>query len=316
MGGSLGNPVRIGLVGVGKIARDQHIPSIAGNSDFTLAAVASRHGRVDGVANFPSIEAMLDGQPDLDAVAICTPPQVHYEAAKLALARGKHVLMEKPPCTSMLQLDNLVRLANVAGRTFYQTWHSQHAHGVAPAARLLRERALRRAHVTWKEDVRQWHPGQTWIWQAGGFGVFDPAINAFSILTALFPEPFFPASATLFVPSNCEAPIAADVEFVSDSGARISAALDFRHTGVQTWNIDIETDRGPLKLSAGGAKLTVGNDAVPPEAGALESEYEAIYRRFAGLIALKQSDVDARPLQLVADIFLVAKRVAVEPFED
>ena len=312
----MGNPVRIGLVGVGKIARDQHIPSIAANADFTLAAVASRHGHVDGVPNYPSIEAMLDSQSGLDAVAICTPPQVHYEAAKLALSRGKHVLLEKPPCTSLLQFDNLVRLAKASDRTFYQTWHSQHAHGVAPAARLLTERALHSAHVTWKEDVRQWHPGQTWIWQAGGFGVFDPAINAFSILTRLFPEPIFPESATLYVPSNCEAPIAADVEFVTDSGAKISAALDFRHTGTQTWDIDIETDRGPLKLSAGGAKLIVGSNDVPPEAGALESEYEAIYRRFADLIARGQSDVDARPLQLVADIFMVAKRIAAEPFED
>lgn len=312
----MAHPVRIGLVGIGKIARDQHIPSIAGNADVILSAVASRHGHVDGVPNYPSIEAMLDGQHELDAVALCTPPQVHYEAAKFALSRGKHVLLEKPPCTSVLQLDNLVRLARAADRTFYQTWHSQHAHGVAPAARLLGDRVLRRAHVTWKEDVRQWHPGQTWIWQAGGFGVFDPAINAFSILTTLFPEPIFPQSATLYVPSNCEAPIAAEVEFFTDSGATISAALDFRHTGTQTWDIDIETDRGPLKLSAGGAKLTVGSDPVPPEAGALESEYEAIYRRFANLIARGQSDVDARPLQLVADIFMVAKRTTVEPFED
>jgi D-galactose 1-dehydrogenase len=312
----VGNPVRIGLVGIGKIARDQHIPSIAGNPDFTLVAVASRHGRVDGVANFPTIEAMLDGWSDLDAVAICTPPQVHYDAAKLALAHGKHVLLEKPPCTSVLQLDNLARLAGDAGRTFYQTWHSKHALGVTPAARLVKDRALNRVHVTWKEDVRQWHPGQTWIWQAGGFGVFDPGINAFSILTTLFPEPFFPASATLFVPSNCEAPIAADVEFRTDRGMPITAALDFRHTGVQTWDIDIETDRGPLKLSAGGANLTAACKTVPPEAGALESEYEAIYRRFASLIARGQSDVDTRPLQLVSDIFLVAKRVAVEPFVD
>jgi predicted dehydrogenase len=312
----LSNPVRIGLVGIGKIARDQHIPSIAGNPDFTLVAAASRHGKVEGVANFPSIEAMLDGQPDLDAVAICTPPQVHYEAAKLALAKGKHVLLEKPPCTSTLQLENLARLAREAGRTFYQTWHSKHAHGVAPAARLLAERTLRRANVIWKEDVRQWHPGQAWIWQAGGFGVFDPGINAFSILTTLFPEPFFPRSATLFVPSNCEAPIAADVEFATDGGAPITATLDFRHTGVQTWDIDIDTDRGPLRLSAGGAKLSVGSETVPPQAGALESEYEAIYRRFAQLIARGQSDVDARPLQLVCDILLVAKRVTVEPFTD
>jgi predicted dehydrogenase len=310
------SPIRIGLVGVGKIARDQHIPAIAGNPATELVAAASRHSTVEGVANFTSIEAMFDSVPGLDAVAICTPPQVHYEAAKLALSKGKHVLLEKPPCTSVLQLEALVALAKKTGRTLYQTWHSQHAHGVAPAEDLLKLRTLRRAQVTWKEDVRQWHPGQTWIWQAGGFGIFDPGINAFSILTKIVPEPFFPRSATLFVPSNCAAPIAADVEFVTDSGAEISAALDFRHTGVQTWDIDIETDRGPLKLSAGGGRLTVGSDPAPREGGVLGSEYEAIYHRFAGLVAKRESEVDARPLQLVADVLLTAKQIAVEPFED
>ena len=92
-------PIRIGIVGVGKIARDQHIPAIRRNPAFTFAAAASRHAHAGGVANFHSIDEMLQGVRDLDAVAICTPPQVHYEAAKLALAQGKHVLLEKPPCT-------------------------------------------------------------------------------------------------------------------------------------------------------------------------------------------------------------------------
>jgi D-galactose 1-dehydrogenase len=271
---------------------------------------------VEGVANFPTIEAMLDGCRDIDAVAICTPPQVHYAAAKLALENGKHVLLEKPPCTSLLQLDNLVRLAAEAKRTLYQTWHSRHAHGVAPTERLLQRRKLRRIQVTWKENVRQWHPGQAWIWQAGGFGVLDPGINALSILTSIVPAPFYPRTARLYVPSNCDAPIAADLEFVTDDGVEISAAFDFRHTGVQTWDIDIETDEGPLKLSAGGGILTVGDDEAPRDPGALGSEYTAIYRDFAALIARGASEVDARPMQLVADIFLSAKNIAVEPFED
>ena len=33
--------IKVGIVGVGKIARDQHIPSIAANPDFELVAVAS-----------------------------------------------------------------------------------------------------------------------------------------------------------------------------------------------------------------------------------------------------------------------------------
>lgn len=306
----------IGIVGIGKIARDQHIPSILADGHFTFAAAASRHSEVRDVDNFRTIEAMLENRPDLDAVAICTPPQQHYAAAKLALEKGKHVLLEKPPCTSALQLEHLTHLARKAGRTLYQTWHSQHAHGVAPTARLLKKRHPRGIRVTWKEDVRQWHPGQTWIWQAGGFGIFDPGINALSILTKIVPDAIFPRSATLYVPSNCDAPIAADLEFVTDRGVPISAALDFRQMGDQTWDIDVETDEGPLKLSAGGGILTIGNENVPRDPGALESEYQSIYRDFAALIARGESEVDARPLQLVADIFLNAKRVTVEAFEE
>ena len=309
-------PIRVGLVGVGKIALDQHIPSMRANPGFALVAAASRHHKVDGIQNFPSIEAMLESGPAIDAVAICTPPQVHYEAVTFALGKGKHVLLEKPPCSSMLQLDHMIRMSRDAGRTLYQTWHSQHALGVAPAARWLEDRRILRAHVTWKEDVRQWHKGQAWIWEPGGFGVFDPGINALSILTKIVPEPFFAKSARLLVPSNRRAPIAADLTFATQSGAAITGEFDFRQTGPQSWDIDIETDGGPLKLSAGGGILTVGDTRAPPDPGVLDGEYHSIYRRFAELVECGQSDVDARPLQLVADIFLLAQQSPTDPFDD
>jgi D-galactose 1-dehydrogenase len=309
-------PIRMGIVGIGKIARDQHIPCIAANPAFKLCAVASPRSTVAGVANYPSLEAMLAAAPELDAVAICTPPQLHYDLAKAALNSGRHVLMEKPPCASIAQLESLVRLAGTARRSLYQTWHSQHARAVEPAARLLEKRKLRRVCITWKEDVRRWHPGQGWLWQPGGFGVFDPGINALSILTKLIPEPIFPRAARLFVPANCAAPIAADLDLTTDSGLEISAALDFHETGPQLWNIDLETDAGAMKLSAGGGLLTLGEQPAPPDAGSLDAEYEAIYRRFVELVARGASDVDARPLQLVSDIFLVAKQIPVESFEE
>ena len=309
-------PIRMGIVGVGKIARDQHIPRIAANPAFQLVAIASRHGSVAGVANFPSLEAMLAGVPGLDAVAICTPPQTHYDMAKQVLNAGRHVLMEKPPCASLMQLEHLVQLARAAGCSLYQTWHSQHARGVEPARILLQKRRIRRVHITWKEDVLRWHPGQTWLWEPGGFGIFDPGMNALSILTRLIPEAIFPRNSCLFVPSNCGAPIAADIALTSASGIEISAAFDFRETGPQRWNIDIDTDEGGLKLTAGGGQLSLADQPTPADAGSLDAEYEAIYRRFAELVARKESDVDARPLQLVADIFLVARQVPVEAFVD
>ena len=91
------DPIAIAIVGVGKIARDQHLPSIAGNADFRLAATASRHGRVDGVEAFQTIEALLVARPDVGAVALCQPPQVRFEAAAKAIRAGRHVLLEKPP---------------------------------------------------------------------------------------------------------------------------------------------------------------------------------------------------------------------------
>jgi predicted dehydrogenase len=306
--------VRVGLVGVGKIARDQHIPSLRASDAFELAACASRNAQVNGVPNFPTLDAMLASGIEIDAIAICSPPQVHYEAAHLALGRGKHVLMEKPPCPTVTQLSLLAGFAKKADRTLFQTWHSQYAAAVRAAERWLATRTIRRAHVTWKEDVRHWHPGQKWIWQAGGFGVFDPGINAISILTRILPQAIFVTDAALFVPSNCEAPIAADLTFVAEGGARITAAFDFRHTGIQTWDIDIETDKGALKLSSGGAELFIDGARVSVEGD--DGEYPALYRRFAELVAQGTSDVDARPLQLVADAFLVGSRVAIEPFED
>ncbi len=48
--------IPVAVVGIGKIARDQHLPAIAANPDFTLAAAVSRHGQVEGVPNFTDFD--------------------------------------------------------------------------------------------------------------------------------------------------------------------------------------------------------------------------------------------------------------------
>ena len=306
-------PIRVGVVGVGKIARDSHLPAIDADPAFTLAAAASPHAQVPGVPNFSSVEAMLDGVSQLDAVAICTPPQVRYEAARLALLRGKHVLLEKPPCPSIARLQHLTSLAVGSARTLYQTWHSQQAGAVGVAIRELSDRTLEHVRVTWKEDVREWHPGQHWLWQAGGFGVFDPGINALSILARVIAEPLLARSARLYVPSNAATPIAAELALETASGVPIDATLDFRHTGEPIWEIEFTTDRGTLTLADGGSILHLESGAGGSQP-CLANEYAAIYQRFAELIAKGESEVDARPLTCVADLYLVATQVSVEPF--
>jgi D-galactose 1-dehydrogenase len=306
-------PLQLGLVGFGKIARDQHLPAIAQTEGCELAAVASRHGRCEGVANYHDVEAMLAAEPRLDAVVMCQPPQARYEAARAALSAGKHVFLEKPPGATLSEVEALIALARDKGVVLFASWHSRYAAGVAQARAWLTTRALRRAAITWKEDVRHWHPGQSWIFEAGGFGVFDPGINALSILTEVVREPIRVRDAALEVPSNRAAPIAAQLAMETASGAPVEAVFDFRQTGPQTWDIVLETDHGALTLSEGGGKLSV--DAAP-QATPLEGEYPAMYRRFVELVRSGRSDVDLAPLRLVADAFLSGRYLRTEPFED
>jgi D-galactose 1-dehydrogenase len=308
----MANPIRIGLVGIGKIARDQHLPVIGASPDYTLAAVASRQGTYDGVPNYRTLPEMLAGRHGLEAVALCQPPQARFEAALAAIEAGLHVFLEKPPGASLAEIGLLVAAARARGVSLFASWHSRYASGVEPARRWLAGRRIRAVSIAWMEDVRHWHPGQDWIWEAGGMGVFDPGINALSIATHILP-PFFLTGATLSVPENRQAPIAADLRFADAAGTPIRAVFDWRQTGPQTWDIRVETDDGPLVLSRGGAVLTIdGRDQpLPPEA-----EYRGLYDRFAALVRSGASDVDLNPLTHVADAFLRGERRTVEAFTD
>jgi predicted dehydrogenase len=55
-------------------------------------------------------------RPDVDAVVIATPARTHFGITKAALEAGKHVLLEKPMCTSLVEARELVSLAAATGR--------------------------------------------------------------------------------------------------------------------------------------------------------------------------------------------------------
>ncbi|GAB2868373.1 Gfo/Idh/MocA family oxidoreductase [Paraburkholderia jirisanensis] len=303
----------IGIVGVGKIARDQHLPAIAGLDRFELIACASRNAQVDGVRNYTTIEAMLEAEPELDAISLCATPHVRFDQARAALAAGKHVMLEKPPGASVHEVEVLREMARAAGRTLFATWHSRYSPAVEPAREWLANRAIKNVEVRWKEDVRRWHPGQEWIWTPGGLGVFDPGINALSIVTRMLPREVVLKSATLSVPANRQTPIAAELDFNDEIGVPVHASFDWRYGPVEQWEIEVTTADGTLLLTEGGKKLSLAGK--PVDLGP-EREYPALYERFQWLIEHGEQDVDVRPLRLVADAFLLGSHQAVEPFED
>jgi D-galactose 1-dehydrogenase len=302
---------KVALVGIGKIARDQHIPALAGTPGLTLAATASRNAQVDGAEAFSDLESLLAARPDIDCVSLCTPPQFRYADARRALEAGRHLMLEKPPGATLSEVHDLIDLAAARNLTIFATWHSRYAAGVSAARDWLAARQISKAGIIWKEDVRRWHPGQDWIWEAGGLGVFDPGINALSVLTAVFPRKVHLNSAELLFPANRDTPIAADLTFHDAGGTVMQACFDWRQEGPQTWDIRFETDAGPAVLSNGGADFSVGGQSV---ASGPDREYAGLYARFADLLTRGASDVDLSPMRHVSDAFTLGRRVVTDPF--
>src|SRR3546814_15721355 len=86
--------VRVAIVGLGKIAHDQHIPAIAASDEFELVAAASLSGTIDGIPVFESVDALLGAGIALGALAMCQPPPARFAAAAKSLRAGQHVLLE------------------------------------------------------------------------------------------------------------------------------------------------------------------------------------------------------------------------------
>ncbi len=302
--------MKVALVGIGKIALDQHVPALNASADWELAATVSRQGRVEGVEAFTSMEAMLAARPDIEGVSLAMPPVPRFAAAEEALLAGRHVMLEKPPGASLAEVHALERLAQERGVTLYTTWHSREAEAVAAAKAWLKGKTVKSGHITWREDVRKWHPGQDWIFEAGGMGVFDPGINALSILTEILPMPVHLTGADLDFPANRQAPIAARLTFAEG----LTADFDFRQEGPQTWDMEFSTDQGDIALRMGGNLLEINGKPAGGE-NTIMGEYPALYARMASLIRAGASDVDLRPMVLVADAFTLGTRNTTEAFE-
>jgi predicted dehydrogenase len=300
------DPFAVGVVGLGKIARDQHLPSLTANPRLRAVAAASPNSRHAELPTYPDMRTMLAAHPEIGSVALCTPPQVRHALALEALAAGRHVLLEKPPAATVSEAQALLAAAEASGLVLFATWHARHAAGVEPARAWIAARRVRRVQVDWKEDVEKWHPGQAWIWAPGGLGVFDPGINALSIVTRVLPGELSLEGSTLSHRRPQEAPIAADLRMRTPDGATVEAVFDWRPRETDDWSVRVETDEGVLKLADGGAALTIDGASVPLPP---TDEYGGVYARFAELLERGDRDVDLRPLILTADAFLRGERV-------
>ena len=126
--------IGLGVIGYAGAASRLHLPvlknlpgvrvtAIAGRKPDTLIAVADHYGIP---ARYHDYQDLL-GNPAVDAVAICVPPELHEVIGLAALEANKHVFMEKPLALSLEQCARLVRTAESSTVTtmvgFHLRWH-------------------------------------------------------------------------------------------------------------------------------------------------------------------------------------------------
>ena len=107
-------PLRLGLVGCGRIASAGYLPALERAPSWRLAAVADpdpvRRGAVGAsVPGFPGLEELLAAGV-VDAVVVASPPARHLADATLASAAGVPALVEKPPGLDLAEARALARL--------------------------------------------------------------------------------------------------------------------------------------------------------------------------------------------------------------
>ena len=239
-------------------------------------------------------------------MAITTPPGRATRSPANASQAGLHCLLEKPPTAGLAEIAELDCLAQAQGRDA--------VHDLARAASRGRRRggarrspasASSRMEIHWHEDVHKWHPGQQWIWEPGGFGVFDPGINAFSIATKIFPGALFVQSAELSVPRECADADRRRHRVLKPAGRRpadtpASTGGAARARNGRSPSRPRDGTDGPPRRRRREADRSTASAQADDGIG----EYPDIYREFVDLIDERRSQVDVAPLRLVADCLL------------
>jgi UDP-N-acetyl-2-amino-2-deoxyglucuronate dehydrogenase len=140
--------LKIALVGCGGIAQahwrgiQEYVPELqvtaVVDADATRAAAMAAQ---TGGQPFTSLnQALAEG--DFDAVDIMLPHNLHEDAAILAFAAGKHVVLEKPMATTLAGCEQIMAAATTAGTVFMVAEQAQYWPEAQKIKQLIQENAI------------------------------------------------------------------------------------------------------------------------------------------------------------------------------
>jgi predicted dehydrogenase len=218
-------PIRIGIVGAGRIVAAEHVPRFRAIDAVELVGVANRSEESAQRAahdlglgrTYPSWEALV-GDPDLDAVLVGAWPILHAPVTIAALEAGKHVLTEARMAATAEDARAMVRAARAhPDRVAFVVPATFSAWADATIVRLLRDGAIgrvRHVQVGWDASAPS-DPGDFWRWQRASSGENVMALGILAeAMTRWLGQPEAVTAMTRLGPPERpgpDGPIAADV---------------------------------------------------------------------------------------------------------
>lgn len=154
--------LKYGLIGMGRWAREVHIPvlnQIEGAEIFALSSRSEENlKRAAEVAKgsprlYRDYRQLLEAQ-EVEAVVICTPNYTHARIAREALEAGKHVFCEKPLALTLEEHSELSRLAREKELTLQVGFELRHAPQFEKLSRMVEEGEFGRLGLLWCHIVR------------------------------------------------------------------------------------------------------------------------------------------------------------------
>ena len=302
----------VALVGVGKIARDQHIPAIAATR---TSARRRRFPQRDDRrrAELPR-PRRLPRRGAAGGGGALRPAQARTAMALKALAAGRDVLLEKPPAATLGEVDRMVAAARDSGRRALRDlalplrarpWPRRKAWlaGAPPA----------RSRSSGRRTCAAGIPNQAWIRQPGGLRRLRPRDQR-PLAPHRDPAGAVPRRPrTSRRPGELRDPDRGRFAMTAAQGFPVASsstgARKARRPGTSPWR-----PTGAGSTSRAAARRWPSTDARRPRHRT--GSTRCIYRRFADLLAARESEVDASPLRIIADAFLIGRRETTEPFFD
>ena len=240
--------IKVGICGFGYWGPNL-LRTFGKNRGFQVVAVADRLPAARAAAAdtpqlrlFESAEDLID-DPSIDAVAIATPVSTHFPLARRALVNAKHVLVEKPMCTTSAEGEELIALAR-ANRRVLMVDHTYLFHGaVTKLAELKHEGGL--GAISYYDSLRVnlglFQPDMNVLW--------DLAPHDLSIIDFLFDEEPVHVEATGYCHLNPGLP---DIAYVTlHFASRMIAHLNL------SWMSPVKVRRIAI---GGSSKMVVWDD--------------------------------------------------------